>query len=227
MSKEQTFNNDNQYYTVIDGTFRVQVSPEHPEAVARAWESTDGKSGTKYERIVHALFGVIEVMELKDGDYGTNLNIVLDKNEDGKNPVMSLSISTPYGENALKLLPNLVKDTEYRFHPYSFKDKESDKDIRGLEINTKDEEGKFTVRVSNFFYDSEKKEALNGYPTPTGDTSTYNSDRWKAFYLNARIFMVDYVTANVLPKFVSHAKTATEPEISYPAEDINPEDIPF
>lgn len=226
MSKEQTFSQDNIYFSVIDGTFRVQVSPDHPEAVAREWETNDGKKGVKYERIVHALFGVIEVIEFHEGDYGTNLNIVLDTNEDGKHPVMSLSISTPYGENALKLLPNLVKDTEYRFRPYSFKDKDSDKDIRGLEITTKDNEGKFTVKVPNFFYDSVKKEALNGYPTPTGDTSTYNSDKWKAFYLNARIFMVDYVTEHVLPKFVSHAKAETPEAIEYP-EGLDPSTVPF
>lgn len=225
MSKEQTFNQDNIYFSVIDGTFRVQVSPDHPEAVAREWETNDGKKGVKYERIVHALFGVIEVIEFHEGDYGTNLNIVLDTNEDGKHPVMSLSISTPYGEGALALLPNLLKDTQYRFRPYSFMG-DNGKNIRGLEITTKDEEGKFTVKVPNFFYDSVKKEALNGYPTPTGDTSTYNSDKWKAFYLNARIFMVDYVTKHILPKFLSHAKAETPEAIEYP-EGLNPADIPF
>lgn len=226
MSSEQSHKSDARYFSIIDGTFRVQVSPDHPDAVARDWETKDGKKGTKYERIVQALFGVVEGIEFHDGDYGTNLNITLDKDEDsGKNPVLSMGTATPYGEATLKLLPNLVPGKEYRFRPFSFKDKETDKDIRGMEITERDSDDKFTVKIPNFFYDAETKTALNGYPTPEGDTSKYKSDDWKLFYLQARKHLIRYAEQNVLPRF-SQIKSSTP--LEYPAEgDVKPEDIPF
>ena len=59
MSREE-IREKNLYYTIVGGSFRVQVPQDHPNAVRRDWTSTDGKSGTKYERVVDTLIGYID-----------------------------------------------------------------------------------------------------------------------------------------------------------------------
>ena len=47
-----------------------------------------------------------------------------------------------------------------------------------MEVTQEDAEGKFTVKISNYFRDAEKKENINGYPSPEGDTDDYSKDDW-------------------------------------------------
>lgn len=219
MSREEAVSNKNEYYTVIDGTFRVQVPASHPEAVQRDWETKDGKSGTKFERHVKALFGTIQDVQIAQGDYGKNLNIYLDENENGKVPVMSFSTNSRYGEDVLKKLPAL-KDEEYRFMPFDFEDRDnSEKRMRGVSIYSKDDEGNFTVKVANYFYDGTKN--ANGYPDPTEE----DKDDWDFYFKKANKFLVKYAEDNVLSRY--NEKRPSPKPIEYPAETINPEDIPF
>lgn len=209
MSREQAVLNKGKFYSVIDGTFRVQVSPMHPEAVQRDWETKDGKKGTKYERHIQYLFGKIISMGIYKGDYGQNLSISLDKNEDGETPTISLSVSSRYGEDMLKKLPNLKLDTEYRFAPFDFTD-ENDKEHKGIFVTTLDDEGKYTVKVPGFFYDVEAKKIQNGYPEPTDE----DKEDWSFYYKKANKFLVKYAEENILPKF---AVGTTQPETdTYP-----------
>lgn len=219
MSTEQKIENHNRYYTIIDGTFRVQVPQNHEDAVRRDWTSKDGKnSGTKYEKHVKALFGKVESISITDGEYGKNLNIALDENEEGETPVISLKCEDRYGEDTLKKLPNLQKEVEYRFMPFSFVPQGEEKEKRGLSIASKDEEGIFTVKVFNFFYDPVTERNINGYPVPTDE----DAEDWPFYFKKANKFMVKYAEENVLPKFAPEKK-----EIEYPTEEIKPEDVPF
>ena len=217
MSKEEAISNKTKYYTVIDGTFRVQVPSNHPEAVQRDWTSKDGKqSGTKYERHVKALFGKVTGINIHDGEYGKNLNIYLDENDDGETPCITLSVSSRYGEDLLKRLPALT-DQEYRFMPYDFVDeKNADRRIKGISVTSKDGEEKFTVKVGNFFFDGEKN--INGYPDPTDE----DKSDWAFYFKKANKFLVKYAEENVVPKYAK-----AEGSVEYPAEEIKPEDIPF
>lgn len=222
MSREETYSTKNKYFPVIDGTFRVSVPENHPEAVIRHWETPDGSKGVKYERIVHALFGVIEDIQIREGEYGKTLNIFLDENEDGEVPVISLSVSSRYGEDFLKKLPNIILKEEVRIRPFAFTPEDSEKEVRGIEISHKDSEGKFTVRVKNFFYDVENKKALNGYPVPE-NASEMDKEDWQIFYKQANKFLVKYAEENVLQSFAAKPTK----QVEEPQEDINPEDIPF
>lgn len=222
MSREETYSTKNKYFTVIDGTFRTQVPENHPEAQVRKWETPDGKSGIKYERVVNALFGKIENIEIRDGEYGKTLNISLDENEDGEVPVISLSCASRYGEDFLKKLPAVDLSKEVRIRPFSFTPEESDREVRGMEIAHKGEEDKFTEKVKNFFYDVDNKKPLNGYPIPE-NIEEMDSDDWKMFYTKARKFLIKYAEDNILPSFAAKPQK----EVEYPQEDINPEDIPF
>lgn len=218
MSTEQTRDNKNRYYTVIDGSFRVQVPQSHPEAVERQWETKDGKSGIKYEKHVQAVFGVVEGITITDGDFGKSLNIYLDPNEDGETPVISLSVDSRYGEDVLKKLPNLSQEKEYRFMPYAFVPEGKEKEVRGVSIASKDEDEKFTVKVENFFWDGAKN--TNGYPEPTEE----DKEDWAFFYKKANKFLVKYAQENVLPKF---EKEQNKSDFDYPEDPIDPKSIPF
>lgn len=218
MSKEEINKPTGTYYSVIDGTFRTGVDASHPDAITREWSTPDGKSGVKTERIVHALFGRIEGLELRDGDYGKNLNITLDPDEDGVPVIISLSVSSRYGEDVLKKLPNVELDEEVRFRPFSFKGKD-DKDVRGIEITHKDEEGKFTRKVVNFFWDYTGEKTINGYPEPDEE----DKKDWPFFYKKANKFLIKYLEEKVLPRFSGETKKDT---VEYP-EDLKAEDIPF
>ena len=89
MSREDT-RQPQSYFTIIQGDFRTQVAEDHPEAVRRDWKSADGsQSGTKFERVVRALYGYITDISFADGEYGMQWFIKLDKNADGKEPTIA------------------------------------------------------------------------------------------------------------------------------------------
>lgn len=225
MSKEQKADGNKRYFSIIGGTLRTQVAPTHEEAVARDWESSDGKKGTKYEREVKALFGTITEIELHDGDFGKNLNITLDADEDGISPVISVGTATQYGEDLLKKLPSVSLEKEVRIRPFDFLSKEDQKNVRGVEVMQQDEEGKFTVKVSNFYYDADKKENKNGYPAVDFDKEGADSDDWKMYFTKARKFMVKNLEETVIPK-VSQSKPSEKTDaIEYPENEGG--EVPF
>ena len=207
MSKEIIFKRG-LWFNIIDGTFRVQVSQDHPDAVRRDWKSTDGKSsGTKYERIINALFGFIREVSFQEGEYGTQILVKLDENEDGETPIVALGTGTREGEDFLKKLPNIDLSKEVRLRPFSFTGEAND-EVRGMEIMQQDEDGNFKVKITNFFIEqmkqadgSFKRVMKNGYPEPEGDTDMYSKDDWKIYFLSARKFIIAYAKENVLPKF--------------------------
>jgi hypothetical protein len=160
--------------------------------VRRDWKSADGtSSGTKYERIVSALLGYIEDVQFRDGEYGMQVYIMLDENEDGSKPVIALSTASREGEDFLKKLPNINLLKEVRLRPFNFEGDRGD-EVRGMEVTQQDAEGKYTVKVTNYFRDTEKKVNINGYPNPEGETEDYSKDDWKLYFLQARKFLVSY-----------------------------------
>ncbi len=221
MSKEQKAESNKRYFSIIGGTLRTQVPPTHPEAVAREWESSDGKKGTKYEREVRALFGKIVDIQLYDGDFGKNLNIVLDPDEDGISPVVSIGCATRYGEDLLRKLPGISLEKEIRIRPFAFTPDGDEKEVQGVEITHQDNDGKYTVKVGNFFIGADKK-PLHGYPEVDFQVEGADSDDWKMYYTKARKHMMKYLEEQVIPKF---AKVPAA--IKYPENDISPEDIGF
>lgn len=229
MSKEEV-SRKGTYYQVIDGSFRTKVSEDYPDAVKREYETKDGGKGVKFERIVNALFGRIVDVSFYEGDYGKNLIITLDENEEtGLSPIISLSVATNYGEDMLKKLPNINLKEDVRIRPYAFTPEDKDKEIRGIEITHRDLDGKFTKKVPSFFYNAEKKVALNGYPTPEGDTKKYSNEDWKIFYLQARKFLVKYTEEHILPNFAAKTEGKSFQEIADEATAgaPDPADIPF
>lgn len=230
------------YYTIVSGSFRVQVPQDDPTAVRRDWKSADGtKSGTKYERIVNSFVGYIENIDFRDGEYGMQVYITLDENESGEKPVIALATASREAEDLLKKLPNVDFSKEVRLRPFNFEGSEGD-EVRGMEVMQPNEEGEFKVKITNFFRDAEKKVNINGYPNPEGDTDEYSKDDWKIYFLSARKFLINYTKEHTLTKLMQgqsdrqttipktheqEQRMKTSEGIEYPQEEINPDDIPF
>jgi len=221
------------YYTIVGGSFRVQVSKDDPTAVMREWESADGKErGVKYERIVNALFGLIEEVSFADTKYGMQVYIKLDFNEKQQQPIIALNMASREAEDFLKRLPNIDLSKEVRLRPFNFEDRQSHEEVRGMEVMQPNEQGEFKTKITNFFRDAEKKENINGFPNPEGETADYSKDDWKIYFLSARKFLINYTKENICPKFrdlPQRTPRSLEEErgVEYPKADINPDDIPF
>lgn len=178
------------YASVLaDGLIHVAVDKETPGAKLREYETSDGKKGEKWELQYTELDGMIGKLSFFDGDFGKSLQILITDGEE-KPVVLSLSTASSYGEDVLKKLPNIDQSRPVRFVPYSFE--EGGKRKKGITIW---QDGK---KIQNFFYDAEKKEVTNGYPTAPVPKKgkTISTDEWKVYFGQARLFLVDYVTEN-------------------------------
>ena len=214
------------YYSISGGTFTTKVNSDHPEAVLKEYQDDDGNTVKKYVREIPALFGKIENIEFYEGGFGKNVNIYLEKDEDGVTPVISVGVANRFGEDLLKKIPSIDLTKAVRIRPFSFTPEDSKKEVRGVDVRQVDLEGKFTRKVENFFYDSKAKKGLNGYPEVDFDTEKADSDDWRMYYTKARKYTISYIEKNVLPKFQQETKPKSD-KVAYPTEDINPEDIPF
>ena len=206
------------FYTVIEGTFRTRVDETDEDAERREWSTPDGKTGVKWERVIGALVGKIEGIAFYESDYGKNLQITLAKDDPtDKTRIISLGTASNYGEDTMKKLPNVNLTKEIRFRPFCFTAEDTGKEVRGMELTQQDEQGKFTKKVTNYFWNVEKKEARHGYPTPEGDVQAYSSDDWKIFYLQARKFLIQ----NTIEQVISKVSTTgnTEPPADYPVDE--------
>lgn len=211
------------YFTIIDGSFRTQVEESHPEAVRREYETKTGAKAVKYERIVKTIGGIIENVNFYENDYGKTINIKFDANENGQSPIVSISISSSYGEDLLKKLPSIDFTKDVKLSPYSFTN-DFGKEVRGISVLQDDK------KIKNFFFDAEKNENINGYPIAEGKEN-YGKEDWKIYFLQARKFLIEYTTKNIISKFQNKNfnKVRGEKQIEYDNIDdgVNPNDIPF
>lgn len=212
-----------------DATLRQVVSREvfdeyKGNKEERHFEDTKGNKGTKLEIIHESISGVIEEIKFVDTEFGKLLQInLIDFPMD---EILSLSTSSPYGEDFMKKLPNIDLSQPVNIKPYCFTPDNKDKEIKGISIT------QGPNKITNAFYDMEAKIELKGFPKPEGDTKKYTKDDWKIHFLQVRKFLVKYIEDN----FVNKSQvTETIDELAdkmniagqYPTENINPEDIPW
>lgn len=210
MSTETTKSASGLYYSVIDGTFRRRVQEGTPGAVRREYETKDGAKAEKFEMVIDALEGTIEEMGIHDGDFGRTLNIKLDPNSEGINPVLQFNVETNYGEDVLKKLPGADLSKPIKFRPFAFTDQTNGKDVRGVELKQGDKS------LKNYFWDADQRVPLHGLPEVPEGTET--KDDWKIHFLNVRKFLIKYFTDNLVNK-VQTKKVYTE--------ELSPKDVPF
>src|SRR5580704_9060198 len=110
MSKPEHDTSNKQYLSIVQGSLRQSVPEGTPEAVRREWEA-GGDKGVKHEIVFKAITGRITNVYFYDGESGgrkfQNLNVVLDENEHGKQPVISVGVGTRYASDIMKKLPQV------------------------------------------------------------------------------------------------------------------------
>lgn len=169
-----------------DGKFHLTVPEGTEGAVKREYETSDGTKGVKHELVYTEVSGLIADIKFYEGDYGKLLQITID--DDGDVVVVSVNTSQNFGEDLLKKLPAIDRTVSVVLSPYSFTD-EKGKQRKGVTVKQND------VKVENFYYDKTKKENINGYPNPDfGKKKKISNDDWKAYFLQARIFLIDDVS---------------------------------
>jgi hypothetical protein len=219
----QSTGSNKKYYAVFNGAFRTRVPEDTEDAIPRI----NKNKVQVFEREVKALFGFIEEVALEDSDFGKQLKITLDKNDDGVNPILSFGVESKDGRDVLKKLPAVDFTKEVRIMPYRFTPEDKQEEISGISITQKDEEGKYTVKVENFFFDPETKKYIHGYPVIDWDKASESEQ--KIYKIQRDEFLVNYLKENILPRFseklVQFPTRAVEP--TYPDEEIDVSSIPF
>lgn len=222
MSTEQAATaNNKRYYQVFNGAFRTKV----PEGTFNALERVNKNNVRVFEREVKALFGLIENISLEDSDYGKQIKITLDTNDEGVHPILSFGVESKDGRDILKKLPAVDFSKEVRIMPYRFKPEDKDEEISGISITQQDEEGKYTVKIENFFFDPDTQKYIHNYPTIDWDKASESEK--KIYKIKRDEFLVQYLINKVIPTFSDKNDMGLEAGFNYPDEEINPEEIPF
>lgn len=223
MSREQQNSSNKIYYTVFDQKFRTRVREGEPDALERI-----NKKGVQvFEREVNAMFGMIEDISVEDSDYGKQIKITLDANEDGKHPILGFGVESKNGRDMMKLLPAVDFSREVRILPYRFTPTDGKDELSGISIAQKNDEGKFTEKIQNYFIEPVTKKHINGYPTIDWDNSSESEQ--KIYKIKRDEFLLKHLMEKVIAKF-SQAKPAKDDfgdPIQYPEDEINPADVPF
>lgn len=207
------------YLSIIGGTLREKVDENTPGAVRREWKLKDGTSGVKFEKLHKNLNGFIVGMEFKDGDFGEQFILTLKKGDN--RAIVYMPTDSAYYTDFAKKLPNIHLDDDITFNPYEMSRKGTDKKRRGVSIL---QEG---IKITSFYYDYEKKKAINKIPVPKGDTSKYNSDQWKMFFLEEKMFLKKEVESVIktLPDMIAVSPDKAENIEVIDADNVDPADI--
>lgn len=197
------------YLKIVEGSLRQRAQEGMPDAIRREW-TAGGESGVVWEIPSKAAYGRITDVSFydgeKDGRKFTTLNISLDENEDGKIPVITCGVDTKYAQDILKKLPSVKFDQEVRLRPFSFLPEGEDRNVVGVEITHRDHMDNFTIKVKDFFYDSEKRESKHGYPVPPKSKEDMTSKDWKRYFEDANDFVIEYVKEKIVPKFTKEGR---------------------
>ena len=194
-----------------DGKIRVTVPEGTEGAVLRTYETSDKKTGSKYELVFTELVGKITKVGFREGTYGTSLEITLTKGDETP-VVLSLGTASNYGEDAMKKLLNVDLNRAVKIVPFAFDDEKSGKKRKGVTIWQHNVETGKNERVENYFYDKEGKKNINGYPEPkkkitkSNPEGTLSKDQWKIYFAECREFLMD----NVKERFNCEAETVSE-----------------
>jgi hypothetical protein len=194
-----------------DGKIRVTVPEGTEGAILRTYETSDKKTGSKYELVFTELVGKITKVGFREGTYGTNLEITLTKGSETP-VVLSLGTASNYGEDAMKKLLNVDLNRAVKIVPFAFDDEKSGKKRKGVTIWQYNTETNKAERVENYFYDKEGKKNINGYPEPkkkitkSNPEGTLSKDQWKIYFAECREFLMD----NVKERFNCEAETVSE-----------------
>lgn len=190
MALEKT-HEDAIYASVLaDGRIHVSVPEGTEGAILRKYETSDKKTGEKWEHIYDQLSGKIKKVDFREGDFGSQLLVTVGDDSGEKPVVLALATNGNYGEDLMKKLLAIDIEQDVTLKPYSFND-DKNKLRKGISVVQGE------VKVANYFYDAEKKKNLHGYPVapkPKGKKGVVSKDEWKLYFTQVRIFLVDKIS---------------------------------
>lgn len=216
--------NEKPYLTIVQGKIRQSVEDCHPLAQTREYELPDGTKGTKYEIVHDAWAGVVQGIEIKEGNYGKQCIIELsDAN-------LALSVDSDYFVTTARRLPGADLSEEYIFKPYDFAD-DSGKKRRGISISINNSSAE---KLKDFYYDGKKN--INGFPKQPKKSDEMDKDDWKQYFqFTVKKFLVtemEKIGQKLLELTPEETKAAektveTATEVFEAEDTIKPEDLPF
>ena len=228
MSREQITGKKGKYYYVISdelGTgntaFRTSVNIDHPEALSR----TNKKGVVVHEKEVQSMFGRIEDISFYEGDFGTNLLITLDPNEDGETPILSFGADSSDGEDVMRKLPNIDFTKEVKVSPYRFKPEDTQKERSGISIWQQDNDGNFKVKITTAFTEVSEVDgkkvytSLHGFPQINWEEASV-AER-KIHWIKVNEFLVKHTNENIIPKLGTGTTRVSPIPKSYEAQELN------
>ena len=188
MSRQEARETSDYYNVLADGKFHLTVDEGTEGAVLRKYDTSDGTTGEKWEKVYESLSGKITKVEFYDGKFGKN--IILNMEDEIGAFAISLSTSSNFGEDMLKKILNINLAEEVKFTPFSFTD-DKGKSRKGVSVVQGD------AKITSYFHDydeaTKKTTVKNGYPkAPT--KKVVSSDEWKLYFMTARLAMIDTVT---------------------------------
>lgn len=186
---------DTIFATILsDGKIHVAVSEDTEGAVKREYETSDGKTGEKWEHVYTELSGMITKIDFREGDYGINLTVVVgDEDEEEKPVTLALSTESSFGEDLMKKLPNVDLKKPVKLEPFSFEN-DKNKKVRGVTVTQEGKKGE-KEKILNFFWDADKKVPANGYPKPpVAKGKPLTKSQWRKYFSEAREFLIEDLT---------------------------------
>jgi hypothetical protein len=177
-----------------DGTLRLAVPEGTPGAVRRTYEDRDTKEEkVVFEQVFDFIDGMIGDVTIVEGKFGSQVMVPI---IDGDTTfTLSLGLTSNFGEDFLKKLPNIDLKKPVVISPFSFTS-DKGKPVRGMSIQQDFKIANGSVvggtKIKNFFRDEEAKKNINGLPEPEGDTRKYDSDDWKVYFIKVRKFLVSF-----------------------------------
>jgi len=192
MATEEARPTANYYNVLADGKFHLTVPEGTEGAILRTFETSDGATGSKWEKIYQSVSGLITKVEFYDGHFGKNLLLTIE--DEGFEPlVVSLGTGTSFGEDMLKKLLAIDIMQPVKLVPYALVDEKTKRTKKGMTVYQNGE------KVTSYFhtYDKETKKTtnINGYPhVPVAKgKKLISSDEWKMHFMQARLFMIEQV----------------------------------
>ena len=203
MSKEYNESGNRQFWSTFSGSFRRRAkhTDEPSEIITRI-----NKNDKEVKEVARtALGGNITNIYFEPSEYGEQLKIELDANEAGQVPILGFGVESKDGRDLMKKLPALDLSKEVKFVPYQFVDED---DKRSGVTLYQSENGEFDKKIANHFWNEEKKEFINGFPTIDWDNATEKERKiWK---IERDTFLKTYLLEHVCSKFPDGIRSEVE-----------------
>lgn len=186
-----------EFFQIKLGKVRQKSNENDPEASYREWIDKDKKKHEVHERVYSSISGYITKVATKIGEFGEQFHFHFDwLDENEPLLIVSLPSGDKYLRDILKKLPNIDFSQPVTFKPFSFEDKTTKKIKEGVSISQNPDDPKDLIQ--SYFYDSNRKCNLYGYPEMTEQNPT-NED-WKIYFLQEMKFLRNSVAELVIPK---------------------------